>query len=63
MKDLGELKHFFKIEFSRTADSILMNQRKYALGLVSELGLTRCKSVSTPLEFNHNMTFTEFVNT
>lgn len=37
MKDLGELKYFIGIEFSRTAGGILMNQRKYALGLVSEL--------------------------
>ena len=35
MKDLGELKYFLGIEFSRTNDGILMNQRKYALGLVS----------------------------
>ena len=43
MKDLGELKYFLRIEFSRNADGILMNQRKYALGLVG------CKPASTPL--------------
>uniref|UniRef100_A0A3Q7HBJ2 Helicase ATP-binding domain-containing protein n=1 Tax=Solanum lycopersicum TaxID=4081 RepID=A0A3Q7HBJ2_SOLLC len=37
-----------------------MNQRKYALGLVSELGLTGCRPASTPLEFNHKLTSTEF---
>ncbi|XP_015068793.1 uncharacterized protein LOC107013387 [Solanum pennellii] len=56
MKDLGELKYFLGIEFSRNADGILMNQRKYALGLVSELGLAGCKPASTPLEFNHKLT-------
>lgn len=60
MKDLGELKYFFRIEFSRTPDGILMNQRKYALGLVSELGLAGCKPISTPLEFNHKLTSTVF---
>ena len=56
MKDLGELKYFLGIEFSRNADGVLMNQRKYALGLVSELGLAGCKPASTPLEFNHKLT-------
>uniref|UniRef100_A0A3Q7IS00 Reverse transcriptase Ty1/copia-type domain-containing protein n=1 Tax=Solanum lycopersicum TaxID=4081 RepID=A0A3Q7IS00_SOLLC len=60
MKDLGELKYFLGIEFSRTNDGILMNQRKYALGLVSELGLTGCKPASTPLETNHKLTSIEF---
>ena len=60
MKDLGELKYFLRIEFSRNADGILMNQRKYALGLVSELGLAGCKLASTPLEFNHKLTSTVF---
>lgn len=60
MKDLGELKYFFGIEFSRTADGILMNQRKYALGFVSELGLARCRPASTPLEFNHKLTSNVF---
>ena len=60
MKDLGELKYFLGIEFSRTNDGILMNQRKYALGLVSELGLTGCRPASTSLETNHKLTSIEF---
>ncbi|KAK6784796.1 hypothetical protein RDI58_018251 [Solanum bulbocastanum] len=60
MKDLGELKYFLRIEFSRTTKDILMNQRKYALGLVSELGLAGCMPSSTPLEFNHKLTSTMF---
>ncbi|XP_015159510.1 uncharacterized mitochondrial protein AtMg00810-like [Solanum tuberosum] len=60
IKDLGESKFFCGIEFSRTTEGILMNQRKYALGLVSELGLAGCKLASTPLEFNHKLTSTTF---
>lgn len=60
MKDLGELKYFLGIEFSRSKEGILMNQRKYALGLVSELGLAGCKPSSTPLEINHKLTSTVF---
>lgn len=29
---------------------------KYAVGLVSELGVAGCKLSSTPLEFNHKLT-------
>lgn len=50
MKDLGDLKYFLGIKFSKIADSILMNQRMY------ELGLAGCKPVATPLEFNNNLT-------
>ncbi|KAL3327204.1 hypothetical protein AABB24_037749 [Solanum stoloniferum] len=60
MKDLGELKYFLGIEFSKTTEGILMNKRKYALGLVSELGLAGCKPTFTPLEFNHQLTSTMF---
>ena len=39
MKDLGELRYFLDIEFARSKDGISMNQRRYALELVSECGL------------------------
>lgn len=38
MKDLGELKYFLGIEFSRSKEGIIICQIKYALQLVSELG-------------------------
>nr|XP_016491390.1 PREDICTED: uncharacterized mitochondrial protein AtMg00810-like [Nicotiana tabacum] len=60
MKDLGELKYFLGIEFSRSQESIVMYQRKYALELVSELGLAGGKPAATPLEFNHKLTSIEF---
>lgn len=44
IKDLGELRYFLGIEFSRWRRGILMNQRKYALELIGDLGL----SVSKP---------------
>ncbi|XP_015170047.1 uncharacterized mitochondrial protein AtMg00810-like [Solanum tuberosum] len=43
MKDLGELKFFLGIEFSRSSKGILMTQRQYALELVSETGLGGAK--------------------
>ncbi|XP_019261966.1 PREDICTED: uncharacterized protein LOC109239830 [Nicotiana attenuata] len=60
MKDLGELKYFLGIEFSRSQKGILMCQRKYALELVSELSLARGKSAYTPLEFIQKLTSVEF---
>ncbi|XP_075092025.1 uncharacterized protein LOC107784790 [Nicotiana tabacum] len=60
MKYLGELKYFLGIEFSRSQEGIVMCQRKYALELVSELGLVGGKPAATPLEFNHKLTSIEF---
>ncbi|XP_019260123.1 PREDICTED: uncharacterized protein LOC109238143 [Nicotiana attenuata] len=60
MKDLGKLKYFLGIEFSRSQKGILMYQTKYALELVSELGLAGGKPAYTPLEFNQKLTSVEF---
>ncbi|XP_075106901.1 uncharacterized protein LOC142179908 [Nicotiana tabacum] len=60
MKNLGELKYFLGIEFSRPEKGIHMCQRKYGLELVSEIGLAGAKPAGTPLEFNHKLTSIEF---
>ena len=49
-KDLGELKYFLGIEFLRSNKGMMMNQRKYALELISEVGLAVAKPAPTPLE-------------
>ncbi|XP_070020591.1 uncharacterized protein LOC142180985 [Nicotiana tabacum] len=51
IKDLGELRFFLGIEIARSKLGILMNQRKFALELISELGLTGSKPASTPMEY------------
>lgn len=60
MKDLGELRYFLGIEFSRSKVGIVMNQRKYALELVSEMGLAGSKPVSTSSEFNQKLTSLQY---
>uniref|UniRef100_A0A3Q7IWH6 Reverse transcriptase Ty1/copia-type domain-containing protein n=1 Tax=Solanum lycopersicum TaxID=4081 RepID=A0A3Q7IWH6_SOLLC len=56
MKDLGELKYFLGIEFTRSAAGILMHQRKYALELIAEVGLTTAKPAGTPININVKLT-------
>ncbi|XP_049373015.1 uncharacterized mitochondrial protein AtMg00810-like [Solanum verrucosum] len=60
MKDLGELKFFLGIEFSRSDKGILMTQRKYALELLSATGLGGAKPVHTPLELNKRLTSIQY---
>ncbi|XP_070017575.1 uncharacterized mitochondrial protein AtMg00810-like [Nicotiana sylvestris] len=60
MKDLEELKFFPGIEFARSDKGIYMSQCKYALELISELGLAGAKPSSTPLEVNKKLTFVNF---
>uniref|UniRef100_A0A2N9IBP1 Integrase catalytic domain-containing protein n=1 Tax=Fagus sylvatica TaxID=28930 RepID=A0A2N9IBP1_FAGSY len=52
MKDLGELKYFLGIEVSRSKKGIFLSQRKYALDLLNETGMTACSPASTPMEEN-----------
>ncbi|XP_070016050.1 uncharacterized mitochondrial protein AtMg00240-like [Nicotiana sylvestris] len=56
MKDLGELKYFFGIEFVRSSQGLLLHQRKYTLELISELVLGAAKPAATPLELNVKLT-------
>jgi len=60
MKDLGELKFFLGIEFSRSKEGYVMNQRKYALELISEMGLSGAKPVYTPLDPSLRLTSIEY---
>lgn len=50
IKDLGDLKFLLVMEFSRSKKGILVNQRKYALEIILEIGLGNAKPAWTPLE-------------
>ena len=56
IKDLGELKYFLGIEFSRSKKGIFMSQRKYALDILQETGLTGVKPEKFPMEQNLKLT-------
>lgn len=60
MKDLGELKFFLGIEVARSNEGIVMCQRKYALELVAETGMSGAKPASTPFEINQKLTSAEY---
>ena len=49
-KDLGHLKYFLGIEVSRFDKGIFLSQRKYALDLLQETGMSACQPVDTPVE-------------
>jgi len=49
IKDLGKLKYFLGFEISRTKKGIHMCQRKYALDILNETGMTNNKPCQTPL--------------
>ncbi|RVX12128.1 Retrovirus-related Pol polyprotein from transposon RE1 [Vitis vinifera] len=50
MKDLDPLKYFLGIEVSRSSEGIFLSQRKYALDLLQETGMSGCQPVNTPIE-------------
>lgn len=60
MKDLGELRHFLGIELARSSEGILMSQRKYALGMILEVGLIGSKPKWTQMEQNLKLTNNEY---
>ncbi|XP_055819261.1 uncharacterized mitochondrial protein AtMg00810-like [Solanum dulcamara] len=60
IKNLGELMYFLGIEFARNKDRILMHQRKYALELEADMGLSGAKLVLTLIDQAQKLTTTEF---
>ncbi|XP_015166313.1 uncharacterized mitochondrial protein AtMg00810-like [Solanum tuberosum] len=56
VKDLGQLRYFLGLEILRSQKGILLNQRKYVLELISDVGLSGSKPAITPLEMNRKLT-------
>ncbi|CAL2255771.1 unnamed protein product [Prunus armeniaca] len=52
IKDLGDLKYFLGIEFSRFKKDIFMSQRKYTLDILQDLGLLGTCPSKFPMKQN-----------
>lgn len=55
MKDLGRLKYFLVVEVSKNSDGVFLSQHRYALYIISDIGLLEAKPVGIPLEQNHQL--------
>ncbi|KAK3027672.1 hypothetical protein RJ639_041909 [Escallonia herrerae] len=59
IKDLGDLKYFLGIEFSRSKKDIFMSQRKYALDILQDSGLLGVHPDKFSMEQNLKLTPTD----
>lgn len=50
IKDLGRLHYFLGIAVSRGTNGVLMNQHKYILVLLEDIGCSLLKAAETPLD-------------
>ena len=56
MIDLGHLSYFLGLEITHSTNGLYITQAKYASNLLSQAGLTDCKTVDTPVELNVHLT-------
>ena len=56
MKDFGYLSYFWSLEITHSTDGLYVTQAKYASDLLSRAGLTKSKTVDTPVELNAHLT-------
>lgn len=54
------MSYFLGLKIARNEECIIVNQRTFALDLISDFGLEGTKPISTPLEINQRFTSQEF---
>lgn len=60
IRDLGPLKYLLDIEIAQYKDGICLNQQKYVLELISDAGMSVCKTFDTPMEQHFKITTVNF---
>ncbi|GJT32189.1 kinase RLK-Pelle-LRR-XI-1 family protein [Tanacetum coccineum] len=59
LNDLGTLKYFLGVEVAHAQDGIFLCQRKYALDIISDVGLLGAKPAKISIEHNHRLGLVE----
>lgn len=62
MMDIGELGHFIRTMVDKADKGIYLNQSKYALEMLKEIGLTDANHVDTPLNPRVKLTLEGSIN-
>lgn len=55
IKDLGALRYFLGIEVARSSKGIYLNQHKYSLDIVTDMGYMNAKPALIPMKKNHTL--------
>jgi histone deacetylase 1/2 len=55
LKDVGNLHYFLGIEVNKIHEEIVLTQEKYAKDVFGQVGMTACKSVSTPVSTSEKL--------
>ncbi|XP_042501422.1 uncharacterized mitochondrial protein AtMg00810-like [Macadamia integrifolia] len=57
IKDLGPLQYFLRVEVSRSANGIFLSQWKYALDILTDMGMMGCHPSPSPMEQHLKLNF------